>query len=110
MLVWCNYSFILLVWIFLFSQPLSAETSRLWVPTLQRLEQESQQIIELVRPLVVKVIASRTLLADRLSPLGRSNATNLAVDQLTEIKILENIGSGIVLDVPWSRALLRCLG
>ncbi|MDP7279640.1 MAG: S1C family serine protease [Candidatus Poribacteria bacterium] len=95
---WCHYSFILLVWIFLFSQPLSAETLRLRVPTLQQLEQESQQIIELVRPLVVKVVASRSLLADRLSPLDRSNATNVAIDQLTEIKILENIGSGIVLD------------
>ncbi len=98
MLAWCHYSFILLVWIFLFPQPLSAETLRLGVPTLQQLEQESQQIIELVRPLVVKVVASRSLLADRLSPLDRSNATNVAIDQLTEIKILENIGSGIVLD------------
>ena len=101
MQVWYHYSFILLVWIFLFSQPLSAETFRLRAPTLQQLEQESQQIIELVRPLVVKVVASRSLLANRLSPLDRSNATNatnVAIDQLTEIKILENIGSGIVLD------------
>ena len=99
MLAWCHYSFILLVWIFLFSRPLSAETSRLWLPTLQRLEQESQQIIESVRPLVVKVVASRSLLADQLSPFDQSNATDVAVDQLTEVKILENIGSGIVLDV-----------
>ena len=71
----------------------------MWVPTLQRLEQESQQIIESVRPLVVQVVASRALLVDQLSPLDQSNATNVAVDQLTELKILENIGSGIVLDV-----------
>lgn len=47
---------------------------------------------------MVKVVASRSLLADQLSPLDQSNATNVAVDQLTKIKILENIGSGIVLD------------